>query len=538
MEHYKKNIKYLAVVAVFFVMLISSCQKEDELGQADRLFRPIVTKTTYGGTWIRVEWDKYSNVKTYHLQLSTDTFKTIISDVDTDTTFYKFENLEYDTNYFIQIKSIGAELESRYLQSKAIRTPDFPTKLNSITSNNVIDTQVKVSWLDASYDSLVVLNAGTRVKSIIVTDENNADKVVIIKSLMPATSYIVKSYQGGNYQGKKSFATLASQVFVGDVVDLRNFTDAESYLMLNQAYFDQLKIDHPNGVTVILSGGTHYELSGTILVKSAFNLVTGYSFSGKAIFEVNGNFNLEAGTVIGNVHFEKLKFTDHPSCLRTTANYGGKYIFNINGSGSVLDNVSFEDCDIRYKRGIVRVQTAATLNSVSINNCFMDSIGGYGVVNLDNAGVITKSISVSNSTVAHTDLFLRGEKMTLELENFKVTNVTTYSTPVSYFFQFGNITKAEISNCLFGAVKNTTTGAQGFITKGITTSTIQNNFRTGDCKWVALTDAGGAVIGDKNPIESTQLSGTSADIFGDVNANNYTVADPKLKGKIGDPRWW
>ena len=537
MKHYKKNIKYLAFAAVFFALINSSCQKEEELGKADRLFRPIFSKISYSGSWIRLEWDKYADVKSYHLQLSTDTFKTIVREAETDTTFYTFENLEYDTDYFFRIKSVGADLESRYFENKSIRTPDFPTKLNTITSNDLIDTQVKVSWLESSYDSLVVLSAGVPVKTVILTDENNTDKEVIIKSLSPASSYIVKSYQGGNYQGKKSFTTLASQIFVGDVVDLRNFTDEESYSMLNQAYFNQLAIDYPNGVTVILSGGTHYELTGTILVKSPFNLVTGYSLSGKAIFEVNGNFNLEAGTVISNVYFEKLAFTDHPSSLRTGSNYGGRYIFNINGSGSSIDNMSFEDCDIRYKRGVVRIQTAATLKSIAINNCFMDSIAGYGIVNYDNSGVIANSISVTNSTFAHCEVFLRNDKMTQALENLTVSNITTYHTPKDYFFRMGAISNVEITNCLFGAVWNPVTGAQG-LSATVTTSNIQDNFRASDCNWPVITDAGGNITGEKNPIESTQLSGSSAEIFGDVGANDYTVTDPKLKNKIGDPRWW
>jgi hypothetical protein len=124
--------------------------------------------------------------------------------------------------------------------------------------------------------------------------------------------------------------------------------------------------------------------------------------------------------------------------------------------------------------------------------------------------------------------------MTEVLENLTVSNITTYYTPKDYFFRMGPISNVEIKSCLFGAVWSTVTGAQGLSSSSVTTSAIQDNFITSDCVWKP--DATGT--GYVNPIESTQLSGTSAEIFGDINANDYTVTDSKLKGKIGDPRWW
>lgn len=537
MKYKIRNIQGLSLAAILMVCLFAACQKNNDLGTPDRLFRPVINQTNYGGTWILYQWDKFSNVDHYELQLSTDSFVTFVAEIQTDTNFYKFDNLQYDTNYYLRIKSVGSNLESRYFVNDVIKTSDFPTKLNSVSPSDVIDTQVRITWGDATYDSLQVYTGNTLVKSVVLTAADNAARQKIIKSLSPQTIYIVKAYSDGGYQGKKSFNTAAPQIFVGDVVDLRDYSDTASYSMLNQAFFDQLAVDHPNGVTVVLSGGTHYELSGSLMVKSDFTLVTGYSLGGKAVFEVNGNFNLDAGIVIGNIRLEKLAFTDHPSSPRTGSNYGARYIFNINGAGSSIDSLSMEDCDVRYKRGIVRIQTAATLKSISINNCFMDSIAGYGIVNYDNSGVTANSVSVTNSTFAHCEVFLRNDKMTTALENLKVSNITTYHTPKDYFFRMGTINNVEITNCLFGSVWNPTTGAQG-LSATVTTSAIQNNFRTSDCVWTALLDAGGSVIGDKNPIESTQMTESSDQIFGNSSANDYTVTDPRLKGKIGDPRWW
>ncbi|HKJ43466.1 MAG TPA: DUF4957 domain-containing protein [Sunxiuqinia sp.] len=537
MKFNKLTVKLSMLAVALFAITFTACKKEDTLGSPDRLFRPVINETSYGGTWIKAVWDKYSGVDKYQLQLSTDSFQTFVADVETDTTFFIFDSLEYDTNYYLRIKSIGQNLESRYFANDIIKTSDYPTLLNPITSSDVIDTQVKVSWQTANYDSLRVMKADTLVKTVALTDQQNSNKQLIIKGLKPETSYTVRAYIAGQYQGKKAFTTLASQVIVGDMVDLRDFSDSASYSMLSQEFFDSLAVTYPSGVTVILSGGTHYELGGTKL-KAPLTLVTGYSLNGNAVIEDKGNFDAEAGAEIGNIRLEKLTIIDHPDDTKySDSNYGGNYVMNISGSGAVVDTFSIENCDIRYKRGVLRIKTDATVKAVSINNCFIDSIAGYGIVNLDNSGVVCNSISVTNSTIAHCELFLRSDKMGQDLGNMTVSNVTTYDTPKSYLFRMGNISNVEISNCLFGAVWDPEGGAEGLRAGTVGTSTIKDNYRTSDCNWIKLTADDGSVS-YKNPIESTQLSQTSAEIFGDVTANDYSVTDDKLDHKAGDPRWW
>ncbi len=537
MEYNKLNTKWLLLAVIVLTHVFTACEDDNDLGSADRLFRPVVNETSFGGNWINYKWDKYDGVNYYELQLSADSFETFIYEVEVDTNFYKFENLEYDTDYYLRIKSVGDNLESKYFVNDIITTSDFPTKLNSVTSSDVIDTQAKITWAEMNYDSLLVYRNDTLEKSIILTDANNAAKQIIVKALTTGSPYVVKAYFNGKYQGKKGFMTADPQVFEGDVLDLRDTADNVAYSMLDQVFFDQLAIDHPNGVTVVLSGGTHYELGGTIL-KAPLNLVTGYSLKGKAIIEVKGNFDTEADGQAGNIHLEKLAFTDHPEKPRTESNYGGTYIMNVSGAGSVIDTFSIEDCDIRYKRGVLRIKTGATVKAISINNCVIDSIAGYGVVNLDNSDIITNSISVTNSTITNVELFVRTDKMAQDLENLTISNLTTYYTPKSQFFRMGNISNVEITDCLFGAVWDPEAGAEGLRSSGIGTSKIQGNYRTSDCNWPVLTDSEGNITGEKNPIESTQLSETSPEIFEDIDSNDYTITDSRLVDRVGDPRWW
>ncbi|WP_163717528.1 DUF5123 domain-containing protein [Mangrovibacterium lignilyticum] len=535
MKQIKNKISWLSLAALVFTLIFNGCKEDDDLGMADRLFRPVISETSYGGTWIRLVWDKYASADSYQLQLSTDTFKTITTEIETDTIFYRFDDLDYDTNYFIRIKSIGESLESNYFENEVIRTSDYPTKLENISS--VTDTEVKVTWTDVTYDSLLVTRGDTVDISYTITDAENNAKAAVIGDLTPETSYFVRAYLDGEYQGKKSFETSALQIFEGDVVDLRTYTPEESYELLSQTFFDDLATNYPNGVTVVLKGGTTYELAGPIL-KSGFNLVAGLSVRGKAILEVTGNFDLDATANINKIYMEGIAFTDHPDHPRTDSNYGSTYVFNISQSGAAIDSIVFEDCDIRYKRGMMRIKTAATVNNISVNNCFIDSIAGYGVINLDNGEVVTKSISFTNSTIGHTELFLRSDKMAADLEKLVISNVTTYHTPKDYFFRMGNINDVNITNCLFGAVWKET-GAEGLRAGTVTNSKIQDNYKTSDCYWIAVVDAEGKPTGEyKNPIEADDLGADSYAIFADPDNLDFTVTESKLVGKAGDPRWW
>src|SRR5690554_3635300 len=105
----KIKISLLGLLMLLLVGLFSGCDDDDNLSTADRLFRPIIKKSSYSGTWIRLEWDKYEGANLFNLQLSVDSFETVLRNVETDTTFYLFEDLDYDTSYQLRIRSLGNE---------------------------------------------------------------------------------------------------------------------------------------------------------------------------------------------------------------------------------------------------------------------------------------------------------------------------------------------------------------------------------------------------------------------------------------------
>jgi hypothetical protein len=542
---FNKVILLTAFISLFLV----ACVDEEPLLQADRLFRPIVKESTISGTWLRFEWDKYEGAVSYELELSADTFKTIVRADRTDSTAFTYTNLEYDTKYQIRLRSVG---DSIVASGDTIRsqfsiinlaTIDYPTYLITPESSDIIDKSIRVKWnvTSLAYTRFdIMVSKDSVYKTVSITPEENAAGEKIISGLQPSTTYFVKVFDAIGYRGKKVIKTVESQVFEGDVVDLRDFSDEEALNKLTQLFIDSLGTVYPNGFNLIFSGGTKYKVP-TINIPVSVNFVTGLSFKGKAVMVVNGSFGIKASTTVPSIKMEKLFFTEGTDAgkLRTDANFGGTYLFNLNQANGNVDNVLIENCDIKYKRGNFRIQTTATVGLLTINNSVFDSIGGYGIVNLDNAGAMVTDLVIKNSTFGHYDGYLcRNIKSTAQPNSIKIENITTCFAPASgrYYLELTDRTYPggiSIKNSIFGSVKDAGTTVHG-LRSASTNVSVENCFKTSDLVWTVAVGATAPTY----PIETTDLGKTSAEIFANPASGNYRVTLSSLVNKAGDPRWW
>lgn len=542
---FNKVILLAAFISLFFV----ACVDEEPLLQADRLFRPIVKESTISGTWLRFEWDRYKGAVSYELELSADTFKTIVRADRTDSTAFTYTNLEFDTKYQIRLRSVGDSIvasgDTIRSQFSVINlaTIDYPTYLKTPESSDIIDKSIRVKWnvTSLAYTHFdIMVSKDSVYKTVAVTPEENAAGEKIIAGLQPTTTYFVKIFDETGYKGKKVIKTVSSQVFEGDVVDLRDFSDEEALNKLTQLFIDSLGTVYPNGFNLILSGGTKYKVP-TINIPVSVNIVTGLSFKGKAVMAVNGSFGIKASTTVPSIKLEKLFFTEGTDAgkLRTDANFGGTYLFNLNQADGNVNNVVIENCDVKYKRGNFRIQTTATVGLLTINNCVYDSIGGYGIVNLDNAGAMVTDLVIKNSTFAHYDGYLcRNTKSTGQPNSIKIENITSCFAPASgkYYLELTDRTYPggiSIKNSIFGSVKDAGTTVHG-LRSASTNVSVENCFKTSDLVW---TVAVGATI-PTYPIETTDLGKTSTEIFANPASGNFKVSLSSLVNKVGDPRWW
>lgn len=535
----KMKIKYILFVLIAVMISIVACDDDDKYGTPDRLFRPVVKETSYSGTWIRLEWDKYEGVELFNLELSVDSFATILASVETDTTFHLFEDLEYDTDYQIRIQSFGNNMESDYFINETVKTSDYPTKLLNPSASDIIDKKVRIRWSEEVYDSLVVSKNDTIVSTIIVSEVANENEEIIIESLIPESSYIVRAYFEGNYMGKKGFTTVEEEIFEGDIKDLREYDSEESYTLINGSFVDDLASEYPEGVTVILSGGITYEIKSGIKFTSPIRFVTGLSLDGFATMSIHGNFDVLADADIEKLSFEKIIFTDHPEKPRTDGHFGGTYLFNFDGGGAKVGELLFDNCDIRYKRGMVRAKAGATIERFVINNCFVDSIGGYGIFNLDHQESYGEDIIIKNSTFAYCEKFLVTRK-TPHINSILLENLTIYKVPNGTGDFYMDLENKEVPGGVI--VRNSIFGPSiGSSSKGIRFSkdinvsvTIDKSYSTSDQAWTTNVDTGMP----ENPLDLEKLSKSSDEIFSNPSELDFTVIDASLKSRAGDPRWW
>jgi hypothetical protein len=525
-----KNIfRKLTVAVGVLTMLLSGC-KEDDLGNPDRLFRPYFKNIDAGGDWIKLEWDKYEGAEKFTLEISTakDSFSIILKTAETADLNYRFEGLEYDTKYYVRVKSVGENIESKFYTSQAITTDDYPTLLLTPTSTDIIDVAVKAKWQigDVVYDRLDVIRVSNDsvVATVSVTPTQYAKGEMIISGLSSNTNHYVKAYSNGKYQGKKAFRTVAKQLFEGNVVDLRGMDPALALNALSTTLIDTI----PDGTTVILDGGVKYKMP-TLMLSKSVHFATGLSFYGKAILAVDANFDISASEV-SSISFKDIFFTEGDAKPRNLdANYGGTYIFNCGVAGAKVGTITFEGCDIRYKRGFFRIKTGdVTIDKILINNCVFDSIAGYGIVNVD-ALALVKNITVTNSTISHTQKLLVNTK---GVDNEKVvfSNNTIFSSPngAQYMFDFNGkvVGEIEVKSNIFGPAYAACNG----IRSSAKSVSIDGNYITSDFEWAlnAVTSLPNAPI---DPVEKTV---SSSELFTDPLNFNFKL---KVALKAGDPRW-
>ena len=557
------NIKSLLLALTLGVgAMMTGCDDDESLPKADALFRPIVNETIVGGQWIELNWDRYEGADSFQLELSGEDGLELTA--ETDTTFYRFEGLSYDTDYVIKIRSFSRSsgLESKFYIVPTITTTDIVTDLKEVQT---IDNMALVSWgSPAIYNNLKIFHVYTPegateeteevIKEIPLSSDELALGQIIIDELEPENNYIVRAYYGDTYLGKKKFTTKAPENYEGAVIDLRSYSEEDSYSLFTQSFIDDAVAQYPDqNITIVLQGGVAYELATVLLpaTTGTISVVTGQTLRGNASFRVSGNLGVKDGASVGGFIVNNVFFTEHDDKPKTSGNFGGCYLFNFNKSGASLGTLKLLNSTIKYKRGLCRIQTKASIDNFIMDNCIVDSIGGYGITNADNGDADIKNINITNSTFSHCEkLFVSTKPNSKSVNSFfaeKCTFVYNMKDGNNYMFDFNNMSfgsDPKLKDCLFGPGGNavsikedgSSTGSIGAFSafraaKG--SMTLDNCYGTTDIKWYM---ADGAT----EPASALELTSTKTDVnatFSNAAGSNFSLINLTLKGVAGDPRW-
>ena len=545
-----KTMLLLAAVTTGMGTMVS-CSDSDDLTAADALFRPIINtddNIEMGldenlKPYMVVKWDNYTSANQYTVQVVPVDGSVEPKEITTSELTCRFDNLEYDKEYFVNINSANTEngLKSKPY-SVTTTTPDYPTNLLTPAATDIIDIAVRVKWAQGIvYDQLkVVKNSNDSVVAeVSVTAEDNAVCEKIVSGLSPKTNYKVEAYSNGSYLGKKRFTTSAADAFDGAIVDLRGWDEDAGYKfietcldsLMTQAYPDQ-------DITIVMEGGMKYRLKATKLnsSKGVIKFVTGQTLAGYAVIDVTSNFDMNAGAELGGLVFEKINFYgSQPD--DSDGNFGGQYVFNIAGKGSVINLIRFSNCDIKWKRGVLRQKdNASTIVNFEMNNCTCDSIAGYGIANSDKEGAVVQNIKISNSTFSTCKVLFTNTKGKIAPNAVTVENCTFVNCPAQsgkFITDFkGNkpIGDFYLKNCLFGPA-----AAEMAMWSGSDKPDGIDIYYTNDMVWKPTSE--------EDPTPVAQLDGTTistnvAGTFKDWANGDFTILNTKELKKVGDPRWY
>jgi hypothetical protein len=520
-------MKKIGLALCCFVLILGACHKNEDLEQV-RLFRPVIKDALESqGNWIKASWQPISGAVSYTVQVSRDTFRTILATATLDTNVYTFQNLDWDKLYQVQVKANASDTvyNSKMSTLGAIRTPRFPTILNTPTISEITEDAVKVSWTTggAAVTTVKILKASdssvVTTANLTPTDVTNQYRVVT--GLAPSTGYIIFLYSGTSVRGWADFTTKAP--YAGIVIDLRGISGRPSVLS------DTIPII-PSGSTVILKRGETYNIASALNLSKSITIVGGSDLLAptQAVISMPANFNIVSGAVIDSIVFNDVT-------LRGT-DYTAKYVFNINVA-CTIGKLSFVSCKAEIFRGIVRTQSQpAIITNFLVDKCIIDSIAGYGVITIDVATSKCDNITIKNSTIYKAEKIVTSKNNSLSVA---IESCTINEAPLgnsAYYVDYGtsptnNVTNGiGINNCIFGVGKPNAgnQGIRGVRASAATTVNAVNNFRTSD--QVSLGNDVPGIITYTRPI---------LQLFQDPYNGNFMIIDNGFPGRSnsGDPRW-
>ncbi|MET0393322.1 MAG: DUF5123 domain-containing protein [Chitinophagaceae bacterium] len=522
----------------FFAMVllaatVVSCKKEDaEKPVLPRNFKPGNITVTTTETQAKLEWapSLFTTGKnvTYTVQLSKDsTFPqgSILSEkkVDTTTVTFTDEVMTPRQIYFARVKadSLGSTAQSGWVTSSRFGISGEQVFL-PLSVSDIIDNAVLLKWRTTPGLVRIVITplpSGTPFTVTLTPTDLTAERR-IISGLTPNTLYSAEIFDAVKSKGYLTFRTAVP--LSGNIIDLRPITGRASVLA------DTLP-QIADASTVILKRGETYDIAATLNLSKSVKIISGADLTNpnQAIISLPSNFNITAASNIGFLDFQDV------SLIAT--DYTAKYVFNISNACTIT-RIGFESCRIEKMRGVVRLQTAViNVTNFVVNNCIIDSISNYGVINVDNVNCAVANISIKNSTIYKTEKVVTSKQnsTSVVIENCTFNETPFGNSTSSFIVDYGalNVTGGiNITNCIFGKGKpNSGNILVRDVRAGTGTSIGSlNNYVTSDHTVTA------------NPLASViSYAGTSVALWQDPFNGNFRFADNNFAGRTtaGDPRW-
>ncbi|WP_207425671.1 DUF5123 domain-containing protein [Pedobacter sp. SYSU D00535] len=510
------------------MILLTACKKDEfEATGPNRLFRPTVKgEMVSGGNWIEVSWQNVKGASSYTVQISRDTFKTIDRSLKVDTNAVTFNNLKWNQLYQLRVRAEAQDtsMNSKFSILGEMKSAKFPTIITPQVAQDIADVGVILRWTPTGQPvtSIKVLKASdsSLVREVPLTDLDRTQGFKRVMNLTGNTPYIVYLYSGENIRGWEDITTKPSPIFPtgSNIVDLRGDEDPASLRRV-------LEGNWASGTVVLLDPGMTYDMNSGINLSKSLTLYGAPGFGPLPSIRFSSNFNFTEGSTMDSLVFKNLRLVG--------TDYTGKYVLNAS-NGSTVGKIVFDNCRARVFRGMVRLQNKVTnVANFIINNCVIDSVGNYGVVNVDGTTPKIENITISNSTIFKTEKVVTSRNASASVI---IENCTINEAPLTgnYLVDYNavNVTNnIKLLNSILGVGKSNVNGdksVRGYRAGTSTSSQVVGTYATSDY----------TVLSNEFP-GLTSYSGTSSALWANPEAGDFRLRDLSFAGKstAGDPRW-
>ncbi|TDD93902.1 DUF5123 domain-containing protein [Flavobacterium cellulosilyticum] len=529
-----KNINIFKTLLVLVgVLFFYSCSENIEYPQT-RLFRPVLNKNLLGvQNTVSIDMGKLKSAVYYKIEVSRDTFKTIIKSIDTPENKFIINNLLWNTMYQVRATAFAENemYNSKVSDLGAVRTEPFPSVLQPAVSSDIIDTKAKVHWIVAGAEvTSVKVFAGdddyleTPLASYNTTAADKLAGEIIIASLTPGTKYQLAIYSDGVIRGWNFYTTKIPIPIDDTYIDLRGINDPDILI--------PTMVSAAPGSTILLDGDFTYNAPSYSFDKS-LKILSGYSFNpAGAIINVTGSFSFASGADAVSAIFDGVTLTGST----------GGYLVN-QTKDATAELLKFNNCKINTFRGLARLRSSNTgaLNNVEINNSIVSNILDYAVFNNESSNFNYLNVLITKSTFYQIRRFLKN-KSAGDMNSIIIKDCT-FSEVVgvggNYFFDFPstNVTNGvTFENVIIGRAWDyggANSGYDSYFTKssqlGNTNFSFTNTYKTS-----------AAVFLDPPPAPiNFNYSKTITDLWNDPLNGDFTFIDSGFQGlkTCGDPRW-
>nr|WP_303777494.1 right-handed parallel beta-helix repeat-containing protein [Bacteroides intestinalis] len=525
---------YITMILLAFMASSTfiSCNDDDFENDAPRLFRPVASLEVQNNN-IVTTWKNIKGATEYQLQLyrvtSIDDAGNNVYELYTEASCqgspYTFEGLNWDEKYMVKIKCKGSNIESELYTTTDINV----TYISKIKSLKLIDNAARLTWEKGGSTIRLVkavpATEGLETITKEVSEAEYANGSVDITGLTSEVSYTIYAYSSveeqnnATYAGKMTGKTTAPIDFdalfgAGNWIDIRSYDDVKAVDTLKTKDF-WLQIT--NGMTIILRGDFDYKVNNTIQFDRSVTFRTAATLGGNARFVSSGGLQCSKNVTVDKIMFENVDFYSDYALpgggkeVATTDDkgFGGRQVFNENGTNSTIKELIFKGCHIEGYRAVVRAQgDNDNITNLTFDGCTINGVGDQGIVTTSNKKADWKNVTFKDCTITNIvmmgDLRASASELTVNVENCTFCYApmeTTANANTPLFRCDKNAVVININKTLFGPsmategsagskIKTYTAGTAGslFLNASAALVSTSQSFKT-NFKWTELGEA-------------------------------------------------